>query len=218
MQPDSPYFKFVAQLLKLLVDKDGSDLFITVGTTPAVKIHGDITAVGDKAVTREQAEAIVEAMMTDKQLAQFRNTQECNFALSLSGVGRFRVNAFIQRGSPGLVARAITTNIPTPESLGLPKVMLDVVMEKRGLVLLVGGTGKSTSLVAMVGYRNMCTFDQSLCDLVARDLVEPEVALRYADSANELRLMLKGLKRNTLNDIGNGLELMRDAGSERTLF
>jgi len=379
MQPDNPYFKFVAQLLKLMVDKDGSDLFITVGTTPALKIHGDITPVGDKPISREQAEAIIEAVLTEKQLKQFRDTMECNFALSLSGIGRFRVNAYVQRGSPGLVARTITTVIPTPESLSLPRVMLDMVMEKRGLVLLVGGTGtgKSTSLAAMIGYRNensrghiitiedpiefvhphrksivmqrevgvdteswfaalkntlrqapdviligeirdrdtmdygiafaetghlclatlhannanqaldriinffpsdrrqqllmdlslnlkaiisqrlipkkgggrlaaievmvntpligdlilngkvhdikeimarsrdfgMCTFDQSLFDLVKANQVEPAVALRYADSANELRLMLKDLKRNDLDDLPGDLRLVEDDGT-----
>jgi len=155
-QEESPYFKYVVDLLKLLLEKDGSDLFITVGAAPAFKIHGEMTPVGSKPISREQAEEIVAAVMNEKQRGEFRETKECNFALSLSGVGRFRMNAYVQRGSVGLVARVITMDIPTLESLGVPMVLNQIVMEKRGLVLMVGGTGsgKSTSLAAMIGYRN----------------------------------------------------------------
>ena len=155
-QDKSPYFKYVVDLLKALVDKDGSDLFITVGAPPAFKIHGEMTPVGSKSISREQAEEIVSAVMNEKQRGEFRETKECNFALGLSGVGRFRVNAFVQRGSVGLVARVITTEIPKLEDLGVPLGLYDIIMEKRGLVLMVGGTGsgKSTSLAAMIGYRN----------------------------------------------------------------
>jgi twitching motility protein PilU len=155
-QDESPYFKYVVDLLKLLVDKDGSDLFITVGAPPAFKIHGEMTPVGSKPISREQAEEIVSAVMNEKQRGEFRETKECNFALSLSGVGRFRMNAYVQRGSVGLVARVITMEIPKLEDLGVPTTLYDIVMEKRGLVLMVGGTGsgKSTSLAAMIGYRN----------------------------------------------------------------
>jgi twitching motility protein PilU len=156
MQNDSPYFKFVADLLKLMLEKEGSDLFVTVGASPAIKIHGEVLPVGNKPVTRQQAEEVVAAIMNDKQRAEFRETKECNFALSLDGIGRFRVNAYVQRGSHGLVARVINTVIPTLEELGLPPTLKQIVMEKRGLVLMVGGTGtgKSTSLAAMMGYRN----------------------------------------------------------------
>ncbi len=155
-QDDSPYFKYVVDLLKLLLEKDGSDLFITVGAPPSFKIHGDMTPVGSKPISKEQAEEILAAVMNEKQRGEFRETKECNFALSLSGIGRFRMNAYVQRGSVGLVARVITTEIPKLEDLGVPTSLYDIVMAKRGLVLMVGGTGsgKSTSLAAMIGYRN----------------------------------------------------------------
>ncbi len=156
MQKDNPYFKYVVELLKVMLEKGGSDLFITVGTPPAIKIHGEMTPFGGKPVSREQAEEIVAAVMNDKQRAEFRATKECNFALSLDGIGRFRVNAYVQRGSHGLVARVINTVIPTLDELRLPAVLKEVVMEKRGLVLMVGatGSGKSTSLAAMLDHRN----------------------------------------------------------------
>lgn len=155
-QNDNPYFKYVVDLLKRLLEKEGSDLFITVGAPPAFKIHGEMTPVGSKPITREQAEEIVAAVMNEKQQAEFRETKECNFALSLGGIGRFRMNAYVQRGSVGLVARVINMEIPTLESLGLPATLNRIVMEKRGLVLMVGatGSGKSTSLAAMIGFRN----------------------------------------------------------------
>jgi twitching motility protein PilU len=156
MQKDSPYFKYVVELLKVMLEKGGSDLFITVGAPPAIKVHGEMTPFGGKPVSREQAEEIVAAVMNDRQRAEFRDTKECNFALSLDGIGRFRVNAYVQRGSHGLVARVINTVIPTLDELRLPAVLKEVVMEKRGLVLMVGatGSGKSTSLAAMLDYRN----------------------------------------------------------------
>jgi twitching motility protein PilU len=155
-QVESPYFKYVVDLLKLLVEKDGSDLFITVGAAPAFKIHGEMTPVGSKPISREQCEEIVSAVMNEKQRAEFRESKECNFALSLSGVGRFRMNAYVQRGSVGIVARVITTTIPKLEDLKIPTSLYNIVMEKRGLVLMVGatGSGKSTTLAAMIGYRN----------------------------------------------------------------
>ncbi len=156
MQKDSPYFKYVVELLKVMLEKGGSDLFITVGAPPAIKLHGEMTPFGGKPVTREQAEEIVAAVMNEKQRAEFRETKECNFALSLDGIGRFRVNAYVQRGSHGLVARVINTVIPTLDALKLPAVLKEIVMEKRGLVLMVGatGSGKSTSLAAMLDHRN----------------------------------------------------------------
>ncbi|MDD5365981.1 MAG: PilT/PilU family type 4a pilus ATPase [Gallionellaceae bacterium] len=155
-QDESPYFKYVVDLLKLLVEKEGSDLFITVGAPPSFKIFGEMTPVGNKPVSREQCEEIVSAVMNEKQRAEFRETKECNFALSLSGIGRFRMNAYVQRGSVGMVARVITMEIPKLEDLNIPTSLYSLAMEKRGLVLMVGATssGKSTTLAAMIGYRN----------------------------------------------------------------
>lgn len=155
-QDSSPYFKYVVDLLKLLVEKGGSDLFITVGAPPSFKINGEMTPVGSKPISRDQAEEIVSSIMNEKQRAEFRETKECNFALGLPGVGRFRLNAYVQRASVGIVARVIKTSIPSLEELNIPPVLKEIVMTKRGLVLMVGGTGsgKSTSLAAMIAYRN----------------------------------------------------------------
>ncbi len=156
MKTDNQYFKFVANLLKLMVDKQGSDLFITVGAPPSIKVHGEVTPVSNMPVTREQAEALLASVMNDKQMGEFRETHECNWAIGLDGVGRFRMNAYVQRGMPGMVARTINTVIPNFEELGLPATLRQIMLEKRGLVLMVGatGSGKSTSLAAMVDYRN----------------------------------------------------------------
>ena len=148
--------KFVFDLLRLMLAKKASDLFITAGFPPAMKIDGQLTPVSGQALTPQQAKEISRAIMNDKQAAEFEATRECNFALGIPNVARFRVNAFVQRGNTGLVFRTITTRIPKFEELGLPPVLKDVAMSKRGLVIFVGGTGsgKSTSLAAMVGYRN----------------------------------------------------------------
>ena len=148
--------KFVFDLLRLMLAKKASDLFITAGFPPAMKIDGQLTPVSGQALTPQQAKEIARAIMNDKQAAEFEATRECNFALGIPNVARFRVNAFVQRGNTGLVFRTITTRIPKFEELGLPPVLKDVAMSKRGLVIFVGGTGsgKSTSLAAMVGYRN----------------------------------------------------------------
>ena len=148
--------KFVFDLLRLMLAKKASDLFITAGFPPAMKIDGQLTPVSGQALTPQQAKEIARAIMNDKQAAEFEATRECNFALGIPNVARFRVNAFVQRGNTGLVVRTITTRIPKFEELGLPPVLKDVAMSKRGLVIFVGGTGsgKSTSLAAMVGYRN----------------------------------------------------------------
>ncbi|TCS73341.1 twitching motility protein PilU [Sulfuritortus calidifontis] len=157
MKTDSQYFKFVAGLLKLMVDKGGSDLFVTVGAPPSIKLHGEMTPVNNTPVTREQAEELVASVMNDKQRQEFQETHECNWAISLEGIGRFRMNAYVQRSSPGMVCRTINTTIPNFDELGLPPVLKEVMMEKRGLVLMVGGTGsgKSTSLAAMLDHRNV---------------------------------------------------------------
>jgi twitching motility protein PilU len=143
-------------LLKLLKQKNGSDLFITVGFPPAMKVDGKVTPVSKQPLTPENAKALTYCIMNDRQLKEYEATKECNFAIAPPGVGRFRCNSFIQQGQPGLVMRAITTEIPTLDGLGLPEVLKDVIMTKNGLVILVGGTGsgKSTSLAAMVDYRN----------------------------------------------------------------
>jgi len=148
--------KFMRDLLKLMVEKRGSDLFITVGFPPAIKVDGKVTPVSKSNLTSENTKAMVYAIMNDKQLKEFEATKECNFAVSPVGIGRFRTNAFIQQSYCGLVMRTIETNVPTIDKLGLPEVLKDVVMTKNGLVVMVGGTGsgKSTSLAAMIDYRN----------------------------------------------------------------
>ncbi len=148
--------KFMYQLLTMMVQKKGSDLFITAGFPPAIKIDSRLTPVTQQALTSQHTIELSRAIMNDKQAAEFEATKECNFAISPAGIGRFRVNAFIQQGRTGIVLRTINTEIPTIEDLKLPEVLKEVAMTKRGLVLLVGGTGsgKSTSLAAMIGYRN----------------------------------------------------------------
>ncbi len=152
--------KFMLDLLKLMLQKKASDLFITVGFPPAMKIDGKMTPVSKQVLNPENAKAMTYAIMNDRQLKEFEATKECNFAVSPPGIGRFRCNAFVQQGYPGLVMRTITTTIPTIDDLGLPEVLKDVVMTKNGLVIMVGGTGsgKSTSLAAMLDYRNRNTY------------------------------------------------------------
>ena len=148
--------KFMYDLLRLMLSKKGSDLFITADFPPAMKLDGKMTPVMDQKLTGQHTADLVRAMMNDKQAAEFESTKECNFAIAPSGIGRFRVNCFVQQGKIGMVMRTITTAIPKFEDLGLPPVLKDVVMNKRGLVIMVGGTGsgKSTTLAAMIGYRN----------------------------------------------------------------
>ena len=148
--------KFVFDLLRLMISKKASDMFITAGFPPAMKIDGKMTPISQQVLSAQQAREIARSIMNDKQAAEFDASSECNFAIGLPGVARFRVNAFVQRGSVGLVFRTIATKIPKFEDLGLPEVLKDIAMTKRGLVIFVGGTGsgKSTSLAAMIGYRN----------------------------------------------------------------
>jgi len=143
-------------LLKKMAEKGGSDLFITAGFPPAIKVNGEIHRATDQELTPEQSAVIVRAIMNDKQAREFDATKECNFAISPQGIGRFRVSAFIQQGAVGAVLRQIITQIPTIDELDLPDGLKDVVMTKRGLVIVVGatGSGKSTTLAAMVGHRN----------------------------------------------------------------
>ena len=148
--------KFVHELLRAMLAKRASDLFITAGFPPAMKIDGKMTPVSSSSLSPIHTGEIARSVMTDKQAAEFEATKECNFAIAPAGIGRYRVNAFVQQGRIGMVLRTITTAIPKMEDLNLPPVLKDVVMTKRGLVILVGGTGsgKSTTLAAMIGYRN----------------------------------------------------------------
>ena len=144
------------QLLRLMVEKGGSDLFITAGVPPSLKLNGRIVPVSKTSISPEVAREVVLGTMNEQQRREFAEHHECNFAISARGVGRFRVSAFYQRNLVGMVLRRIETNIPSMDDLKLPEVLKSLAMTKRGLVLFVGatGTGKSTSLAAMVGHRN----------------------------------------------------------------
>jgi twitching motility protein PilU len=148
--------KFMYQLLTMMMQKKGSDLFITAGFPPAMKIDGKMTPVTTQPLSPQHTQELARAIMNDKQAAEFEATKECNFAISPASIGRFRVNAMVQRGNVAMVLRVINVSIPDFDDLKLPPVLKDVSMTKRGLVLFVGGTGsgKSTSLAAMIGYRN----------------------------------------------------------------
>src|SRR5881392_2348167 len=148
--------KFIHDLLELLVKQKGSDLFITAGFPPALKVDGKITPVSKSALTPQHTIELVRSVMNDKQAAEFESTKECNFAISPPGIGRFRVNAFVQQGRIGMVLRTITTDIPKFEELGLPPVLRDIIMSKRGIMMFIGatGAGKSTSMASLLGYRN----------------------------------------------------------------
>lgn len=148
--------RLMQDLLRRMVEKKGSDLFITAGFPPAVKIDGEIRPQSDRVLMPEQAATLVRAIMNDRQTRDFDSSKECNFAIAPPGIGRFRVSAFVQQGQIGCVIRTIVAKIPTFEELEIPPILKEVVLTKRGLVVVVGGTGsgKSTSLAAMVGYRN----------------------------------------------------------------
>ena len=152
--------KFVNDLLRLMVQRNGSDLFLTADFPPAIKVDGKITKVSPQPLTGQHTMALARAIMNDKQAADFERTKECNFAISPAGIGRFRCNAFLQQGQVGLVLRTIPQAIPTIDSLGLPKVLKDVALTKRGLVIMVGatGSGKTTSQAAMLDWRNEHTY------------------------------------------------------------
>ncbi|MFZ6872474.1 PilT/PilU family type 4a pilus ATPase [Undibacterium sp. Di27W] len=148
--------KFMNDLLRLMLSKNGSDLFITADFPPAFKIDGRVTPVSNQPLSPAHTVDLARSIMNDKQSSEFESTKECNFAISPAGLGRFRVSAFMQQGRVGLVLRTITTAIPKLEDLGLPENLKEIAMTKRGLVIMVGatGSGKSTSLAAMLGYRN----------------------------------------------------------------
>lgn len=148
--------KFMHDLLRLMLSKKASDLFITAGYPPAMKIDGKMTPVTQQPLSSVHTAALARAIMNDKQAVEFEMSKECNFAIHPEGIGRFRVNTFVQQQRTGIVLRTITTKIPNFDDLGLPQVLKEVVMSKRGLVIFVGGTGsgKSTSMAALIGHRN----------------------------------------------------------------
>jgi len=148
--------KFINDLLKLMISRNGSDLFITGDFPPAIKVDGKVTKVSPQPLTGQHTLALARSIMNDKQASEFERTKECNFAISPPGIGRFRVNAFVQQGKVGMVLRVIPQILPTIDKLGVPQVLKEVVMAKRGLVVLVGatGSGKSTTLAAMIDWRN----------------------------------------------------------------
>jgi len=152
--------KFINDLLKLMISRNGSDLFITAEFPPAVKVDGKVTKVSPQPLTAAHTMSLARSIMSDKQVAEFERTKECNFAIAPPGVGRFRVSAFIQQGHVGMVLRVIPLSVPTIDGLGVPPVLKEVASAKRGLCILVGatGSGKSTTLAAMVDWRNENSF------------------------------------------------------------
>ncbi|MBF0270964.1 MAG: PilT/PilU family type 4a pilus ATPase [Magnetococcales bacterium] len=169
--------KFMLDALKTMLAKGGSDLFITTGFPPAAKLDGKMTPLAKAPLDASQSLMLVRAIMNDRQIKEFDATKECNFAINPPGVGRFRVNAFVQQGQAGMVLRTITTDIPDFDKLGLPPVLKDVVMSKTGLVLVVGGTGsgKSTTLAAMLGIRNRDSYDHIITIEDPIEYVHPHV-------------------------------------------
>ena len=152
--------KFIHDLLRLMGSRGGSDLFLTADFPPAIKVDGKVTRVSPQPLTGQHTLALARSVMNERQASEFERTKECNFAISPSGIGRFRVNAFMQQGHVGLVMRTIPRDLPTVDSLGLPQVLKDIAMTKRGLVIVVGatGSGKSTTLAALVDHRNTHSF------------------------------------------------------------
>ena len=153
--------KFVNDLLKLLIERKGSDLFLTADFPPAIKVDGQISKVSPQPLSSQHTQSLARAIMNDKQAAEFERSRECNFAIAPAGIGRFRVNCFLQMGKVGIVMRTIPGQIPTIDGLGLPLVLKNVALAKRGICILVGGTGsgKSTTLAAMVDWRNENTHE-----------------------------------------------------------
>jgi twitching motility protein PilU len=148
--------EFLHSLLALLVEKKGSDLFLTVGFPPAIKVDGQIKPVAKQALAVQHTIELARSMMNDKQAAEFERSNECNFAISPPGIGRFRVSAMMQQSRVAIVLRSINTTIPKLDELGLPPILRDIIMSKRGLIIFVGATGcgKSTSMAAMIDHRN----------------------------------------------------------------
>jgi twitching motility protein PilU len=152
--------ELIHNLLRGMLTKKASDLFVTAGFPPAFKVDGKMTPVSNQVLTPQHTQELVRSIMNDRQAAEFEATHECNFAISPPGIGRFRVNVFMQQQRIGMVMRAITTKIPQLDDLGMPEVLKDIVMTKRGLVILVGatGSGKSATLAAMLGHRNQNSY------------------------------------------------------------
>ena len=152
--------KFINDLLKLMLTRKGSDLFITADFPPAIKVDGKVTKLSAQPLTPAHTLTLVRSVMSDKQAAEFEATKECNFAISPAGIGRFRCNAFVQAGKVGMVLRVIPQELPTIDTLGMPQILKDVAMTKRGLAILVGatGSGKSSTLAAMVDWRNLNSY------------------------------------------------------------
>ena len=152
--------QFIHELLKLMVSRNGSDLFITADFPPAIKVDGKVSKVSAQPLSAAHTLALVRSIMNDRQMSEFESTKECNFAVAPPGIGRFRVNTFMQMGKVGMVLRVIPQKIPTIDELKLPEILKDVAMTKRGLVILVGATGcgKTTTLAAMVDWRNENSF------------------------------------------------------------
>ncbi|MFZ2509027.1 MAG: PilT/PilU family type 4a pilus ATPase [Steroidobacteraceae bacterium] len=148
--------RLMQDLLRRMVDRKGSDLFITSGFPPAIKIDGEVRPQTEQPLSSEQSAVLVRSIMNDRQTREFDATKEANFAIAPPGIGRFRVSAFQQQGQTGCVIRQINAKIPTIEELELPAILKDIVLSKRGLVIVVGatGSGKSTTLAAIIGYRN----------------------------------------------------------------
>jgi len=151
---------FITDLLKLMVGRGGSDLFLTAELPPTIKVDGKVTKVSPQPLNGTHTIALARSIMNDRQMAEFERTKECNFAISPPSLGRFRVNAFMQQGKVGMVLRTIPSKLPTIEGLNLPPILKDIVNTKRGLCILVGatGSGKTTTLAAMVDWRNQTTF------------------------------------------------------------
>ena len=151
--------KLIHDLLRRMIEKKASDLFLTAGFPPALKVDGEVRPQSERVLTGEQSATLVRSMMNDRQTREFDATKECNFAIAPAGIGRFRVSAFVQQSAVGCVIRMINSKIPTFEDLDLPPILKELSLSKRGLVVVVGGTGsgKSTTLAAMVGYRNQKT-------------------------------------------------------------
>ncbi|HEY5718577.1 MAG TPA: PilT/PilU family type 4a pilus ATPase [Motiliproteus sp.] len=153
------------QLLKVMVEREASDLFVTAGCQPSIKVDGTLKPLTKDPLTARQARALTYSTMNDAQQSEFESTHECNYAISAPGIGRFRVSAFFQRSTPGMVLRRIKNEIPAMDELGLPPILKDLAMTKRGLILFVGGTstGKSTSLASMIDYRNENSRGHIIC-------------------------------------------------------
>ncbi|MDO8350855.1 MAG: PilT/PilU family type 4a pilus ATPase [Gallionella sp.] len=152
--------ELIHNLLRGMATKKASDLFITAGFPPAFKVDGKMTPVSSQPLSHQHTRELARSIMNDRQTAEFEATHECNFAISPHGIGRFRVNVFMQQQHVGMVMRTITTKIPDLDAMGMPEILKDIVMTKRGLVILVGatGSGKSTTLAAMLGHRNQNSY------------------------------------------------------------